>query len=199
MNNIALNLEGSIKAFAENLSWMQREVADIYKAYFATDATTLVGALATGASGASLASKLTKSQYQAGITFVEQMTRFFGNQSITTADYLGTIEAILYGNAASPARLSDAAEDIADRMKVACGLCLGYFNSAKDILDTYSNSELSVLVSGLAGSRIIYGANMNATQLGQGITLIEQYKKLINNEAVSTGSYGTNVAIWRSI
>ena len=196
MNNIALTLEDLFKDFANGLSWIQNEAKDIEKAYFSSDASGLVSALGSGTDGASLATKLTKTQYQNGIGFIQQLINFFDNSAVTTGDYLTNIEQVKYGNAATPAFLSDATEDIANRLKVLCDSCLTHFLKSKDIKDKYDNSELSVLVAGLTAGRIIYGANMNNGQLTSGITLVEQFKKMINNEAVTTGLYSANVAIW---
>lgn len=199
MNEITSTLEGSFRSFALNMNWVMTEAKDIDSAYFATDASSLVGALASGSTAASLATKLTKSQYQNGIGFIEQVNAFFGNSPVTTGDYLNTIDNLIYGNAATPALVSDAAESLANRLKVLAQACLTHFNTARDLMDLFNNSELSVVVAGCTGARTVFGANMNVTQLTQGITLVEQFKKLINNEAVTTGLYSANVAIWRSI
>lgn len=199
MNDDTSEIEGMFKSFASNLSWVMTEAYDIHKAYFATDASTLVGALATGSSGASLDTKLTKNQYINMIGFVDQLKNFFGNAAVTPGDYLTNIDQVIYGNAASPAMLSAATESIATRLKVLAQSCLDLFNTSKSIMDFYSNSEIGVLVSGLSGARVVYGATMNATQLTQGITVVEQYKKLINNETVAQGLYSANVAIWKAL
>jgi hypothetical protein len=199
MNNITSVLQGEFKSFAINLAWVMQEAADIDKAYFATDASTLVGALSSGTSAASLDTKLTKAQYVNYIGFVEQLANFFGNSAVTTGDYLTNIDQVIYGNAATPAKLSDATESIANRMKVHAQACLTHFLKAKYLMDLYSNSELSVIVAGCTGARMVYGADMNVTQLTQGITLVEQFKKMINNESVVTGLYSANVAVWEQI
>lgn len=199
MNTITTTLEGSFKTFANNLSWVMNEAKDINAAYFATDASTLVGALASGTSGASLDTKLTKSQYQNAIGFVQQLGNFFDNAAVTTGDYLNTLDNTIYGNASAPAKLSDAAESLANRLKVLTQACLSHFLTAKDTLALYYNSELSVVVAGCSGGLRVFGADMNVTQLIQGITLVEQFKKLINNEAVATSAYGVNVAIWKMV
>lgn len=199
MNNITLVLENSFKDFANNLSWIMNEAKDIDSAYFATNASSVVGALANSTDGASLATKFTKSQYQNFIGFAEQINNFFGNSSVTTGDYLNTIDNAIYGNAAVPASLSDAAESLANRMKVLAQSCLTQFLTAKDLLNLYYNSELSVVIAGCAGSRTVYGASMSVTEMTQGITLVEQFKKMINNESVATSLYSANVAIWRMI
>ncbi len=199
MNSITLVLEGEFKSFATNLQWIMQEAIDVDKAYFATDASTLVGALGSSTSGASLDTKLTKGQYQNYIGFMEQLKNFFGNSAVSTGDYLTNIDQAIYGNAAAPAKLSDATESLANRMKVHAQSCLTNFLKAKTLLDLYNNSELGVIVAGCTGAREVFGANMNVTQLIQGITLVEQFKKLINNESVAQNLYSANVAIWQSI
>lgn len=198
-NLVTLTLEDKFKSFATSMNWIMNEALNIDKSYFSTDASTLVGALPSGTSGASLDTKLTKSQYQNGIGFVEQLNNFFSNSAVTTGDYLTNIEQLIYGNAASPTLLSAATESLANRMVTLASSALTQFNIAKDILNAYNNSGLGVLVSGGSGSTIVYGANHNITQLTQGITLVEQFKKLVNNESVATGLYSANVAIWQMI
>jgi len=199
MSNITLNLQGSFQSFAENSNWMMNEASDVYASYWATDANVLVSALPSGTSGASLNTKFTKTVYQNSLGFVEQMNKFFSNSAVTTGDYLSNIENVIYANAGTPAIISPATESLADRMKVLCEASLSLFKTAKDILNAYNNSELSVIVAGCSGSRVVYGAAMNVTQLIQGITLVEQFKKMINNEAVTTGLYSANVAIWKMV
>lgn len=198
-STITQDFQTDTKNFVIGMDWIQQEAKDIYKAYFASDASTLVNALGSSSAGASLATKYTKAQYQNAIGFIEQLTKFFDNQAVTTGDYLTNIEQVIYANAATPAFLSDAAESIANRIKVLCDSSLNHFNLAKKIKSIYDNSELSVLVAGLSAGRVIYGSTMNNTQLTQGITLVEQYKKMINNEAVTTGLYSANISVWLSL
>lgn len=199
MNNVTINIEADFKAFAESMSLIMNEAKDIHSAYFATDASTLVEALASGTTGASFDSKLTKAQYQNGIGFLEQINKFFNNEAVTTGDYLNTLNNLIYGNAAVPGNIGDAVESLATRMKNLARSCMTHFVTAKDILETYNNSELGTIVAEITGARIVYGANMSVTQLTQGVTLVEQFKKLINNEAVATGLYSANVAIWKML
>lgn len=200
MNNITKILEAEFKDFAEKLSWIMLEAADIVKANSATDASTLVAALATNATGASLATKLTKAQYQNYIGgYLAQLANFFGGSAVSTGDYMSNVDQVIYGNAATPAYVSDATESIANRLKVHAQASLTQFLKAKYIIDLYNNSELSVIVAGCTGARKVYGADHNVTQLTQGITMVLQYKYLINNEAVGTAAYSANVAVWRSL
>ena len=146
-NLVTLTIEVKFKEFAEGLALISTEAKDIEKAYFASDASTLVGALATGTTAASLDTKLTKTQYQNGITFIQQLGDFFGNVAVSQADYLTTIEQVIYGNASSPAIVSDAAENLANRLKTLFDSCLDHFKKSEEILAIYDNSELSVLVA----------------------------------------------------
>lgn len=199
MNLLTQKIEADFKQFASDLSWIMNEAKDIEKAYFSSDASGLVLGLANDTDGASLDTKLTKIQYSNAIGFTQQLKNFFDNAAVATGDYLSTIQNVKYGGAAAPAQLSDATEDIANRLKTLMDSCLTQFLKAKDIQDFYNNSELSVLVAGLSAGRTIYGATMNNSQLTTGITLVEQYRKMINNEAVTSGLYSASIAIWKSI
>jgi hypothetical protein len=199
MNSVTANLEGGFKQLANNLSWLMNEAIEIDAAYFATNASTVVSALSTSTDGASLDTKLTKAQYQNGIGLIEQFKNFFGNSAVTTGDYRNNVDNLIYGAAASPAKLSDAAESLANRLVVLANSAMTQFLMAQDLLGTYYNSSLSVVIGGCPGAMIMYGANCTVTQFTQGITLVEQFKKMINNEAVATSAYSANVAIWRSL
>lgn len=199
MNTVTIDLENAFKSFATNLNWVMNEAKDIHTTYFATDASTLINALATSGTGASLDTKLTKAQYTNGIGFLEQLNNFFGNAAVTQGDYMNTLQNLIYGNAASPAKVSDAAESLANRMKVLAASCVSHFLSAKDLLGIFNNSELAEVIANISGARIVYGANMSVTQMTAGITLVEQYKKLINNEVVATGDYGVTIAQWKMV
>lgn len=199
MAEVTKVIEDGFRQFASDMSWVMNEAKDIEKAYFATDASTLVSALALDTDGASNATKLTKAQYVNAIGFIQQLKNFFDNSAVTQGDYLTNIQQVKYGNAAVPATLSAATEDVANRLKVLCDACLTHFLTAKDLKDLYDNSELSVLVAGLSAGRKIYGANMNNSELTTGITLVEQYKKMINNEAVTQGLYSATIAIWELV
>lgn len=198
-STITLTLEQYFKDFAASMNWIMGECLDIDKAYFSSDASTKVSALGSGSDGASYDTKFTKTVYTNAIGFIEQVNKLFSNQTVTTGDYLTNIDQVIYANAASPIVLSPATENLANRLKVLCQSALTQFVIAKNILNLYNNSDLSVMVSGSPGARVVYGANMNVTQLTQGITLVEQFKKLINNEAVATSLYSANVAIWLSL
>lgn len=199
MNSVTLSLENNFKQFADNLSWIMAEATEIDAAYFATNASTLVSALATSSDGASLDTKLTKGQYQNGIGFIEQLKNFFGNSAVTTGDYRNNIDNLIYGSAASPAKLSDASEALANRLVVIANSCMTNFLAAQEILGAYYNSSLSVVVAGCPSAMIMYGASCTVTQFIQGVTLVEQFKKMINNESVATSQYSDNVNIWKSL
>lgn len=199
MDNTTGYLQARLKYFAEKMESVSIEASDIYAAYFASGANVSVDALASSTTAATVSTRLTKGEYQNGITLIGQINNFFGNIAVSQAGYLTTVESVLYGSAASPAFVSDAVEDIGARIKLLFSTVLLQFNDAKNILSIYNNSELSVLASGLTAYRVIYGADMTNSQMSLGVTLVEQFKKLINNEDVAQGAYSNNVAIWKLI
>ena len=196
MNNITQVMETEFKGFAGEMAWLMKEAKDIEKAYFASDASATVSGLASGSDAASFDTKLTKTEMQNAIGYIQQVKNFFDNVAVTQGDYYTNIEQVIFGSAASPTKRSDATESIANRIKIFCESSLTNFQKALELKDKYDNSELGVLVGGLTAQRQIYGANMNNQQLTQGITLVEQFKKMINNEVVAQGLYSANVAVW---
>jgi hypothetical protein len=48
-------------------------------------------------------------------------------------------------------------------------------------------------------STVDYVGEMTSSELSAAITLIEQFKKMINNEAVTTGNYVSTLAKWERL
>lgn len=198
-NKITELLQAKFKTFAKNMTQVIDKTTFINKAYFSTDASTSVLALVAGTDGASLNTKLTKTEYISGITLVEELVDFFNNGAVTTGDYLSTLMGLTYGSAAVAANLSDATEDIADRMVALASDLFEYYDEATLIKDLYDNSDLSVLVANANAGTVVYGASMTVSDLNSAITLVEQFLKIFNNEAVNQALYSDTVATWQSI
>ena len=194
--SLTQQFQDQTKDFFNGMAWIQKEAFDIEKAYSSSDAQSTVTGLGSGTDAATLATKLTKDQYTNAIGFLLQLQNFFDNSAVTTGDYLGVIDQVIYGNAATPTFLTDATESIGNRLRELCDSALEHYNKALELKDFYDASEFSVLVAGLSGGRRIYGATMNNTQLTQGITVIEQYKNMISNTSVTAGLYSQNVSVW---
>jgi hypothetical protein len=186
-----------IKAFMDGMLWLKEESRGIYNAYWDTDANTKVSGLATGTTGATVASKLVKDEYTSGITFVEDLEDFFTNSAVTQTDYLGTCNKLRYGTASITTEVSNATEQLGTRLQTLGINCIGYYREARDILAFYTNNELGDMIANLDSQRIVPGSAMTKDDLNLGITLVEQFKKMLNNEAVTTGLYEATVAKWQ--
>jgi len=186
-----------IKTIMTGMLWLKEESRGIYNAYWDTDASTLVPALATGTTGATVASKLTKDEFINGITFVEDLDNFFTNSAVTQTDYLGTCNKLQYGSANISTEVSNATENLGTRLQTLGINCISYFRNARDVLAFYTNNELGDLISSLDTQRIVPGSDMTVDDLNSGITLVEQFKKMINNEVVTTSLYEATVAKWQ--
>lgn len=188
-----------IKELMVNCCCLGCEAGDIYKAYWATNANTLVAALVNGTDGATLATKLTKAEYLAGITLAEDLEDFFKNEAITQTDYVQTCNKLIYGSAASPAELSAATEEIGNRLKTLAENCFIALHSCKKVLQVYAANEIGDMIANLETHRKIPGCDLVAYELSAGITFVEQFRKFMENEVATQGDYASTVALWQGI
>jgi hypothetical protein len=177
---------------------MKEEVKDIGKCYWSTDANTKITA-AGDTDPVTLGTHLLKSSYVSGITLCEALSNFFSNTEVSTADYLQTCHKLRYGGAAVPTKLSDATEELGSRMYVVACDAIEIFKECRVILELYSNNEIGDMVANLDVQRMIPGSEMTKDQLSSAITVVEQFKKMLNNEAVSTGDYAASLAKWQNL
>lgn len=196
MNTIPTIIETAIAQMAASLKLISNEASDIEKAYFATGANALIGALATDGTAATVSTKLTKGEVVNAISLCQQVKNFFGNSDVTQDDYLVTIQNLLNGTNAANSALSQDVESIGERLKQLGADLLIHFKTAKNILKMYSASELSAAVGAISNQTIVFGGSVTKSKLVSGITLVEQLKKMINNEAVTTGDYEATIVLW---
>lgn len=196
MNNATAILFGDLKSFISTMLSVQTEAEDLYKYYFAAAVNTDVDALATSGTAATSSSALTKGEVQAGATFLGELVDFFNNSAVSTGDYLATLDNCIDGNnvrSSTPAHT----EAFGTRLNSLSGTLVQLFKNAKDILDLYSNSGISADFGSSPTTRVIYGTAMTKADMSSALTIVEQYKKMLNNEAVSTAEYGATVSAWR--
>lgn len=197
--NQTLELENELEIFMTTAKALELEASDIYKQYFATDASSTVSALLLNSTPATVSSKLTKAAVVSGITFVEQLNNFFANSAVSQADYHDTLQDLLYGNASLGSILTVSVESVGTRLQSLAGTCLTLFKKAKTLLDYYSDTEISAAVGAISTTTVVFGATKTKSVYTSGITLVEQFKKMINNEAVTTGDYGATLSKWISV
>jgi hypothetical protein len=189
-------LQTNIKQFVDASVTMYAEVKDISKAYWATDANTKISGLANDTDAATLSTKLTKVEYITSITFVAALENFFGNSAVGQSDYMVTCNKLKYGSHATGAKLSEATEQLGSRMNLVALNAIEMFKWANNILTIYASNEVGDMIANIDAQRHIPGSQMNKDELNSGITLVEQFKKIINNEVVATGDYASTLAKW---
>lgn len=181
-------------------SWetMKDEVIDISKAYWSTDANSQI-ASASATQAVTLSSYYIKTEYSSGITLLEDMEDFFIGDPVTKTDYRQTCHKLRYGSAATPAKLSEATEDLGARMKVVAVNSLTAFNKCQHVLKIYNENEVGDMIANLDVQRAIPGSEMTKDDLNSGITMVEQFKKMLNNEDVNAADYSVTMAKWRRL
>jgi len=193
MNNTTLTIENSLVSYANSLYAMSNEATDIVKLYFATTASTLVGALATDTTPATVTSALSKGQLINGITLLQQLQNFFGNAAVSSGDYMGTAQNLVNGDYPANATLSPDVENIGNRLKVVGQNAIQLSKDGALLVKTYNASGLSAIIGSISGSTIVFGCNLSQAKFVSGVVLVEQFLALMNKDSVSTGDYLTTV------
>jgi len=196
-NLIASKLQTKFSSFMTSLGYLVPECVDIEKAYFSGPSSQLAGL--ADADPATTSTKLTKLEISNGIGFCQQLNKFFNNVAVTTGDYLAVIEPILYGNDPKSVPLSVEVEAIGERLKLLCQTALELFKNSKDNYTTYWSSEIGNAVGAIGSGTVFYGIDATGGDLVNAITITEQYKKMINNEAVATSEYKSIIAKWQRL
>lgn len=196
-NQIAAKLQTKFSSFMVSLGYLVPEVSDIEKAYFAGPSAQLAG-LADG-DPATVSTKLTKLEISNAIGLCQQINNFFQNAAVTQGDYLAVIEPVLYGNDQATTAISVEVEAIGERLYLLCQTVLELFKNSKDNYTTYWANEIGNAVGAIATGTVFYGIGATAGDLVSAITITEQFKKMINNEAVATSDYKSIIAKWQRL
>lgn len=200
MSNTATQiLETKIKTFMTSMLWMQPEASDLAKLYWAEVNSDSTYTALSSSAAATYSTKLTKQELTNALTFIEELEDFYTNSALTQADYLANIQAIVYGNDeyTSPG-ISPAIEGFGERSVTLLESVLVCFKDAKDMLDIYFDNEISDAVGALTGEECPWYA-FSKSDFTEAISLIENFKKLVNNEVASQADYGATIAKWRKI
>lgn len=192
-------LHSKMRFIIQDMAAHQQEAIDLKKLYFSeVDSDTVFSALLS-ALAATFSTKLTKGECVNGATFVGEVVDFFTNSAVTQGDYHATIQSVKYGNHeyTSPG-ISPACEAYGERLKAFAEVALDLFLRCLEALDIYTDNEIADALGALSGDQVPW-VEVSVADFTAGITLIEQYKKMINNEAVSTADYGATVAKWERL
>lgn len=194
-----LVLENSLKEVCQGNDAIKDEVNDLYTLYWSGGVSTAIGLIASASDPATKASALSKQNIIDSLTMVEALKNFFGNSAVGTGAYDQTCTKLLYGSTASGSVLSVPLEAYGDRVKSLAGTLMTLFAEAKRGLKTYNLFNIDVAIgtnASVPASRVVYGAEMTKELMLVGVVFTEQFKKLMNGEAVSTGDYAGSVALW---
>ena len=192
-------LESSLKSFMDAMVILQPESSDLSKLYWAEVNTDGTYTALAGGAAATFSSQLTKQEIINALSFAEQIDKFFSNQALAQADYLLNMEGIIYGNDSygSPG-ISVAIEQFGERSVEFCTKCLQLFKDAKDILDMYFDTEISAAIGAVTITEVPW-YNFNKSDFTSAVSLVENFKKAINNEVASQADYSSTVSRWRKI
>lgn len=195
MNNVTMTIENNLKTFANSLHWMSAEAKDLYQYFWGTSANTLVGGLATDGTAATTQAggALTKAQFTNGITLCTALNNFFGNAAVSQGGYLAIADTLINGNTPAGAALSQDVENIGARIKTLAAALIQLRKDADNLSDVYDSSYLSAIIGGLPASMIVYGTSLPQAKLVSGMVLVEQFEKMLLNEAVTTGDYQSTI------
>lgn len=195
INNITQELQDSIKETMTALSDAYREANDIYKTYWETDANTTVSALLLSSSPATQSTKLTKAEFQAGISLVQDYIAFISNNSVSTSQRTTACHNLIYGTA-SPTNLNNLIESLGERLKAISEVFIFRYLGYLKLEQIYFKNEISDMLAVLDPQRVIFGASMTQADLSSAITFLGEFRDYMDNSAVTTGDYQSTLAKW---
>lgn len=195
MNNTTQALETALKSFCASLDSLDREVADIFKLYFATGSNSLVDS-ASGGDAVTVSTALTKIELVNGINLVSQLQNFFGNVAVAQGDYLATCQNLLHGGSARESALSADVEIIGTRLRTMAMNCVELFKQGKFMLALYNTAGLSSVLGQIAAGNVVFGCSTTQGKFISGIVLVQQFAGLLDGQVVSQGDYRSSVTKW---
>ena len=179
-----------------NFASMYVDAGDIYNFYWDTDVNVLVGALATGTTGATVNSKLTKTEYTNMMILCENLNKMFTNVSISTTDHLLYINGALYGTSSISTIVGNNVENLGDRLKALAWQCMNVYNACKFNKALYFDNEVGDIVSALDAQRVLPGCSVTQSDMAAAITLMQDFIDFVENAAVTQADYKATVSKW---
>lgn len=200
MNDITKILQNKIINIMTSFEVSMKECKEIYNAYWKTDATTKIVALSTGTDPATQETHLTKDEYIGGITYCENLNNFFQNIAVGTTDYRQIIEKIHYGSAATLATpLSVATEALGTRIYNLALDTIEIYKLSTEIIEIYFDNEVGDAIASLDNQRIVYGSEMTKDDLVLAVVMLQEFNKMIDNQAVTQGDYSATISKWKRL
>jgi hypothetical protein len=196
MNNVSSVVESQIQSLSKQLLSMMSAASNIAKNYTATNAETLIQGLATSSTPATVSTALDQYQFESGITFCTQIAAFFGNSSVSSADYLGICQNLLSGSTPALSALSPGVENLGNQLYQLAQNVIQYYQNAVIMNAAYNQNGLAQTVSAISSDQVVPGCNTTADSFTAGITMVAQFINLMTNQSVTTGNYLNTASAW---
>lgn len=195
MNNVSSNIQSKLKSLATAFVASRNEAKDVERYYFASNASTLVPALATDVSPATMCG-LSKAQFLSGVSTMGIVKSFFGNAAVSTSDWMYATLGLIGGAYPKDSVLSADVEAQGVRMKLLAVELIKQYKLTAEIVEIYSSSELSAAAGAMSAHTVMFGASMTKQHLVDGIVMCQQFLKIFDNAAVTTGDYASTAEKW---
>lgn len=173
------------------------ECDNISKLYFSEVNPDATFSDLPASAAATFSTKLTKQEIINALTIAEQVRNFFGNLPLTQSDYRQNLQGIIYGNDVytSPG-ISVAIEDYGVRAVAFANSILEVFDCATEVIDIYFDADIANAIGAVVGVNTPW-YNMSKSDFTSGVNLLENFRKMINNEAANQGDYQATMSKWR--
>lgn len=199
MESITKILENELRNFITGMSWFERDCNSLEQLYFDAGVNTELSALSS-TDKATEASKLSQAEVINGITFIQNLKKFFTSGSPANADYLSTCHNLSFGSTTTPAYTpSTALEDIGNRLKGLSDACIELDKNAQTILDIYFDNQINTAFTAVSTYRKVFGSEMTIQQMNNAMTLVENFQKFLNGNSPSNADYASTIAQWRNL
>lgn len=191
-------LQNDVKNIIDLFFAMRNESLDLFNLYWKGGVNGEITGLASGDPACQTA-RLTKAQLQSGLVLVDQLANyFFDNGSVTTGDYMATCQVTLYGDA-TPTLLSVPVEGYADRLVTFARSCINLYNFCRNAELFYGAALFDIVDALPDGEDVVPGSDMTKNQILAAISLLQQYQKFLQNQAVTSGYYRTTLGQWSAL
>lgn len=194
-NNITAILQAKCVSIVIILETLKKNAAYLSNLYYKSDVNTVLDGLADN-DCIGINAKITKSQGENILTLATQLKKFFGNETVTTGDYLATCYAASYGNCTLVSVRSVATEKYADLCKEFAESCIDAYEKAGDAIDFYNANQIAAIMPYIDDDRIVFGADCTKDDLLDIMDMLTQLLKMFNNEAVTSGDYNYALQVW---
>lgn len=192
---VTQKIQDDIKTITDAFVLMRHEAEDLFNLYWKGGVKTDNDALAGGAA-ATLTTKLAKEDIVTGLTYAEQIDKFFDNQALATADYMTSIQVLTHGNVAIPTLVSDRLEEFGDRIKQLSQDSITQYQRCKNVENLYNSSEVGTAIGSISDFTIVYGAEMTKNDLTSAITLAQNWCTFLDNGAPGTADRKVTLGKW---